>query len=326
MARANAGGATAVFAGVSMHGNDSTWGEAIAAVAAADAVVLALGTDTTVAQEGGDRGDGIGLPGLQAQFGVAVLRAAAAANVPVVLVLLHNLPVSFDELVQPAGAGFKPVDAIVDAWAPMTYADEVAAALFGRSNRWGRATMTIYPKAYADAISIFEYSMTKPPGRSYRYYDGSVGAPLISFGAGLSYSTFDVQCSGGLPAGAAAVQISCTVSNVAGPDGDEVLMVFHRPGAGVVARVNGAHPLPLRALVGFERVSAGAGAAAPVSFELPVAEALGYVNADGLTVLYPGTHFLDVSDGGAANVTITVVLEGAADVVAKRPPRPAGLT
>ena len=75
-----------------------------------------------------------------------------------------------------------------------------------------------------------------------------------------------------------------------------------------------------------ERVSAAAGAAAPVSFELPVAEALGFVNEDGATVLYPGTHFLDVSDGGGVNnVTIAVVLEGPADVVAKRPPRPAGM-
>jgi len=48
------------------------------------------------------------------------------------------------------------------------------------------------------------------------------------------------------------------------------------------------------------------------------------VNEDGATVLYPGTHFLDVSDGGVANVTIAVVLEGV-DVVVKRPPRPAGM-
>ena len=59
-------------------------------------------------------------------------QTAAAAKVPVVLLLLHNLPVSFDELV---GA-----DAIVDAWAPLAYADTVAAALFGDVNRWGKAT------------------------------------------------------------------------------------------------------------------------------------------------------------------------------------------
>ena len=319
---ANAGGTVATFSGVSMKGNDSSWGAAIAAVAAADAVVLALGTDTSVAQEGGDRGDGIGLPGLQGAFGVAVLRAAAAANVPVVLLLLHNLPVSFDELVAPAGAGFKPVDAIVDAWAPMTYANEVAAALFGKTNRWGKATMTIYPKAYADTIALSEYSMTKPPGRSYKYYDNSAGVPLIGFGEGKSYSTFDVACRGALAPGEPTVHISCNISNVFGPDGDEVLLVFHRPSAATVARVAGAHPLPLRALVGFERVSVAAGAAAPVNFEISVAEALAFVNEDGASVLYPGLHFLDVSNGNGANVTIPVVLEAPRAVTVKSPPRP----
>jgi beta-glucosidase-like glycosyl hydrolase len=314
LAAANAGGVTVALPGVTMHGNDSSWGAALAAAAAADVVVLALGTDRSVAGEGNDRGDGIGLPGLQASFGVAVLAAAAAAKVPVVLLLLHNLPVSFDELV---GA-----DAIVDAWAPLAYADTVAAALFGDVNRFGKATMTVYPKAYADAVSLFDFSMSKPPGRSYKYYDGSVGAPLIAFGTGGSYSTFAVACALAPPAAppALALAIACNVSNVAGPAGDEVLMVYHRPSAAIVARVGGAHPLPLRALVGFDRVSVAAGATAPLALSLPVDEACAFVNEDGATVLYAGTHFLDVSNGNGANITLTVELP--ADRVVKSPPRP----
>ena len=123
---------TTAIANANVGGTTVTVGEAIAAVATSDAVILTLGTDTSVAQEGGDRQDGIGLPGLQGPFGVAVLHAAAAAKVPVILLLLHNLAVSFDELVLPANATYKPVDAIVDAWSPMTYADEVAAALFAQ--------------------------------------------------------------------------------------------------------------------------------------------------------------------------------------------------
>ena len=319
---ANAGGATAVYAGVTMSGNDSSWSDAIAAVGAADAVILALGTDTTVAAEGRDRADGIGLPGLQAAFGVAVLEAAAARGVPVVLVLLHNLPVSFDELVAPATATFKPVDAIVDGWALMNYADELAAALFGQRNRWGRATMTIYPKAYAAAVDLFSYSMPLAPGRSYKYYDGSLGEPLIKFGEGLSYSTFSVACAGGLAPGAAAVAISCNVTHAGGPGGDEVLMAFHRPSAETVARVGGAHALPLRALVGFERVAVAAGAVVPVAFALPADEALGFVDENGATVVYPGLHFIDVSDGAGANVTVSVTVPGAAARVERAPPRP----
>ena len=48
MRAANAGGATVNFNGVSMRGNDTSWGAALAAVAATDVVILALGTDTSV--------------------------------------------------------------------------------------------------------------------------------------------------------------------------------------------------------------------------------------------------------------------------------------
>ena len=318
---ANAGGVTTVVAGVSMLGNDSSWGAAIAAVGAADTVVLALGSDTSVAAEGRDRADGIGLPGLQAAFGVAVLQAAAARGVPVVLVLLHNLPVSFDELVAPPRPGYKPVDAIVDAWALLGYADELAAALFGARNRWGKATLTVYPAAYAGAVDLYDYHMAKAPGRSYKYYDHSLGAPLIGFGEGLSYSNFSVACSGGLALG--AIAINCTVAVVGGAAaGEEVLMLYHRPSAETVARVSGAHPLPLRALIGFERTAAAVGAPATLAFGLALEEALGFVDATGATVVYPGLHYLDVCNGAGANVTLSVQVPGEAARTVRSPPQP----
>ena len=314
---ANAGGKTVVIEGVQVKANDSSWGAAIAAVATSDVVILALGTDRSVAAEGSDRSDGIGLPGVQGQFGSAVLAAAAQSKARVVLLLLHNLPVSFDELAD-------GVDAIVDAWAPLAYSDTIAAALFGRINRWGKATMSILPKAYANAVSLFDYSMTRPPGRSYRYYDGSVGAPLIAFGKGKSYSTFAVTCDGGgvVAPGALSVHIECSVRNTAGPDGDECLLIYHRPSAAIVAHVAGAHPLPLRALVGFDRVSIPAGGVSSLAFDLPLTEALGFVDATGATVLYPGEHLLDVSNGNGANITLVVTLDAPRAVRVRVPPPP----
>jgi beta-glucosidase-like glycosyl hydrolase len=330
----NVGGKTVTFSGVSMKSNDTSWSEAIASVANSDVVILALGTDTSVAAEGKDRSDGIGLPGLQGQFGVAVLQAAKSANVPVVLLLLHNLPVSFDELVLSGNSTYKPVDAIVDAWAPMTYANEVAGALFGKYNRWGRATMTVYPKAYADQISIFEYSMTKFPGRSYKYYDtSSVGIPLISFGTGLSFSTFNSTCTCGYKIGDPSISITCNVKNTAGPDGDEVLMIYHRPSSDIISRVNNAHPLPLKALVDFQRVSISAGNIETVQFNIPIEEALGFINEDGATALYPGTHYFDICNGNTGNITLAIVFETLNTsskeskeskdgvIITKRPPR-----
>lgn len=82
-------------------------------------------------------GAGIGLPGLQAAFGAAVLAAAGSGKL-VVLLIVSSFPVSFDSLAGPAPA-------IVLAYTPAFGAPAVAAALFGE-NRWGRATLSVYPE------------------------------------------------------------------------------------------------------------------------------------------------------------------------------------
>jgi len=101
-AAANAGGSTLVVEGVSMRGNDTSWGAALAAAAAADAVVLALGTDRSVACEGTDLKQ-ISLPGLQSAFAKAVV-AAAKPGTPLVFLLVSSFPIAFDELVEDVDA------------------------------------------------------------------------------------------------------------------------------------------------------------------------------------------------------------------------------
>ena len=163
-------------------------------------------------------------------------------------------------------------------------------------------------------------AVSAAPGRSYKYYDGSVGEPLISFGEGQSFSTFAVACAGGLSPDRATVDILCNVSNIAGPDGDEVLMAFHRPSAGVVGLVGGRHPLPLQALVGFERVTVAAGGRGSVALSLPVSSALVFVNEVGASALYEGLHFIDISNGNGANQTFAI--EVATTAVVRTPPLP----
>ena len=247
---------------------------------------------------------------------------AAAKSVPVVLLLVHNLPVSFDALL----AAPTPPAAIVDTWAPTTNSGALAELLFGKVNKWGRATLTVYPLAYQNAVSL--YDMGNAPtstnaGRSYRYYSGRAGAPLVRFGEGLSgYSTFTLACArmgGGDPG---VVEVGCNISHTGGPAGDEVLMVFHRPGADVVKRVADAHPLPLLALRDFGRLSLPAGGVAGFTFALPVNKSLAFVNAAGASVVYAGTHYIDVFNGNTQNVTITVEIAGEGARVVRAPPLP----
>jgi beta-glucosidase-like glycosyl hydrolase len=334
---ANVGGMTTVVLGVQMLRNDSSWAAALAAVDGADAVILSLGTDRSVAGEGSDRAD-IGLPGVQEPFALAVLERAASASppVPVVLLLVHNLPCSFDALLAPARAGFAPPAAIVDTWAFTSHGDMLARLLFGAANGFGRAALTVYPHAYQDAVDLLDMSMTPRPasatqaasaGRSYRYYDGSAGAPLVRFGEGLSgYSTFGLACSSDaatIPAGG-ALAIACNVTHAGGLAGDEVLMVFHRPGADVVAAVGDAHPLPLSALRDFARAAVPLGGTASINFSIDANASLCFTNQVGAQVLYPGTHLLDVWNGNANNFTVAIVVQtpGNSPLVLQTPPLP----
>jgi len=82
---------------------------AVAAAQAADVVILALGINSEVAQEGQDRGN-ISLPGAQ----MALAQAVLAVGKPTVVVLITGAQLGIDEIV---GAS-KPQLAIVNAGAP----------------------------------------------------------------------------------------------------------------------------------------------------------------------------------------------------------------
>ena len=280
---------------------------------AADAIVLTLGSDRSVAEEGGDLGS-IALPGPQSAFAQAVL-AAAGPSKPVILVLVSSFPLSFEELIP-------SLSAVVLAYNPGFGASAVAAALFG-ANRWGRSVFTHYPANYPAAVALNDFSMVPSasnPGRTYRYYNGAVGPLSITVGQGLSYSALAVACSGS-GSGSGVLTVACNVSCTAGPPGDQVLQVFHRAGPDVVARVAGAHPIPRLTMHGVQRLALGGeGASASVLFTLPEGATLGLVNATGARMLYAGSHFLDVWDGSANNVTLTFTV--AEDSAVSVPPTP----
>lgn len=129
------------------------------------------------------------------------------------------------------------------------------------------------------------YDMSKSPGRTYKYYDGT---PLFRFGHGLSLTTFSFSCELMKPR-----QVLCSVRNTGARTGDEVLQVYHR--ATDIGKV--AHPLPRRALVEFCRLSDIAeGGTATASFHLSD-DMFKVVNQMGKRVMYPGKHDIIVSRG-----------------------------
>jgi hypothetical protein len=103
--------------------------------------------------------------------------------------------------------------------------------------------------------------------------------------------------------------VAVVVANTGRVAGDEVVMVFHSAGRDVRARIGDSHPVPAKALVGFERVRLEAGEQTTLRFDLQRG-ALELVNASGLRHLYPGSHTLLFSRGHGADVAINVTAVG----------------
>lgn len=282
----------------SNHG-DKCIPEALALVDSADAVVLALGIDGNIEHENVDRPD-TAPPGLQTPFAQRVLSKAATVGKPVILVMAGIGTLAIDDLMSSSGG---PA-AIVEAFAPGHTAVALAESLFGVHNRWGKMPVTVYPHSYIKEQPMTNYDMAAPPGRTYKYYRGRA---LFKFGEGLSYTNFSLTCraTGSL---APPLTASCDVTNTGDRTGDEVVMVYHVAGAAVRAAATKTHPVPLRSLVGFERVTLGAGTTQTIHFPPFERKSFELVNADGNRTLYPGEHSLVFSRGHGAEVAVNVTL------------------
>ena len=277
--------------------NASGVAAALDAVRWADATVLVLGITRDQEHEGTDRAD-TKLPGLQPSFALQVLGAAAGR--PVVVVLCNGGILSIDDLVAPAPA-------IVEAFNPLDHGTRaVAALLFGDENRWGQLPVTIYPANYtaeldAAGAGIANYEMAKAPGRSYRYY---TGVPLFPFGHGLSYSSFALACA---REGTTGLAFECTVTNTGDRGGDRAVLAFHRPGDAVRRAAGARHPVPLRRLVGFERLSVAKEGVGRAAFAFD-ADDLALTAEDGSRRVYEGGHELVFALGDGQEVVVGVRL------------------
>lgn len=289
-------GVVTTAAGVDIDSNRTDgMEEALSLAQAADVVILALGIDKSVEGEGHDRPSSR-LPGQQEAFATQVL----ALGKPTVVVLVNGGALAIDALLEVdrrgAAMAAVPPFALVEAFNPNTIgATALAELLFGRINSWSKLPYTIYPAAFDGLVRTDNFAMSAGVGRTYRYWSGP--APLFPFGFGLSYTPFALNCQAPyaevvhLPA-----TFECVVTNVGRREGDEVVLLYHQPTDEV--RRMADHALPLRRLVGFERVSVapGAKAASTVWFHV-TQDMLALATAAGGSRVYPGRHELRFSRG-----------------------------
>jgi len=275
--------------------------EALECAKSADVAVLVLGTPTRtelrdgnagiMEDEGTDRSD-ITLSPAQEQL----LKAVCSTGKPVVLVLTGGSTIAV-----PWAAEHVP--AIVESWFGGEFAGAaVADVLFGDYNPGGRLPMTCY-KSMDQLPEFTDYSMDN---RTYRYFKGE---PLYPFGYGLSYTKFGysgLTLSKKSARAGQNITVSAQVQNAGKKAGDEVVEVY-------LTDVKASAPVPIRKLVGFQRVSLSPGEKKQVTFEITPKQ-MAYIDANGSSVLEPGRFKITVggSQGDAVSRKLgaTPVLQG----------------
>jgi len=263
--------------------------EAVSVASKADAVVAVLGLSSTLEGEempvdvpgfiGGDRIE-IGLPAPQEEM----LKRLHALDKPLVLLLLSGSALAINWAAE-------HVPAIVEAWYPGQAAGEaIADVLFGDYNPAGRLPVTFY-KSVDDLPPFEDYDME---GRTYRYFQGE---PLFPFGYGLSYTEFtygDLQLSAKTVTldetnlSEPVLTASVEVKNVGQRAGDEVVQLY-------LSDLEASVPVPVRQLVGFERVHLEPGETRRVTFGLAPRQ-LSLIDDEGRRIIEPGE--LQVAVGG----------------------------
>lgn len=241
---------------------------AATAARAADVALVFVGTTAAVEHEGRDR-TSLGLPGQQE----ALVKAVLAANPRTVVVQMSAGPLTVPWLAE-------HVPAMLQAWWPGEEGGRaIADVLFGDVNPAGRLPHTVYasetqvpPQDQYDISQGFTYMFLR-------------GAPLFSFGHGLSYTEFaysNLQLSTDTLPAAAALTVTVDVKNTGTRAGDEVAQLYIRHADSRVKR-------PALELRGFQRLALQPGEKQTVTFHLPAGRLAYWDETRRQFVVEPGT-------------------------------------
>ncbi|HEY0729222.1 MAG TPA: glycoside hydrolase family 3 C-terminal domain-containing protein, partial [Pyrinomonadaceae bacterium] len=223
---------------------------------------------------GGDRTE-ISLPKTQE----TLLKAVMATGKPVVVVLLSGSALAVNW-------ANDNVPAILAAWYPGGEGGTaIADVLFGDYNPAGRLPVTFY-KSVDQLPPFTDYSMQ---GRTYRYFKGE---PLYPFGYGLSYTTFgygNLRFEKRAVAAGEAVKVSVDVTNAGDREGEEVVQLY-------LTDTQASAPVPIRTLVGFDRISLKPREKRTVTFTIAPRQ-MSLIDDKGKRVIEPGEFSVSVGGG-----------------------------
>jgi beta-glucosidase len=295
-------------------GSEEQMSEAVKAAEQSDVAILALGENAPeMTGEAGSRAF-LGLPGKQEQL----LEKVAATGKPVVLLIFSGRPLTLPW-------AFEHVPAVVAAWFPGLQAGPaLVRTLFGEANPRGRLVVS-WPRSvgqeplYYDALNTGrptrDVDLTRPPRNAdekyvSRYIDEQ-DSPQFPFGFGLSYTTFryenpaidkttlsaknlNDELHARERSANTVLNVSAEITNTGTRAGEETVQLYLRLQGTSVA-------LPVRALVGFQRISLAIGETKKVNFPLG-AEAFAFWNDQNNFAAEPARVTLWVSPDSSRGV------------------------
>ena len=246
-------------AGVTADADDAALlDEAVAVARDAGTVLLFLGLPAPDESEGYDRTH-LGIPANQ----VAVLRAVAAVNARVVVVLANGSAVSVEWQDDAA--------AVLETWlGGQAGGSAVADLLLGVRNPSGKLAETI-PHRVEDTPAFGNFPGDNGHVRygegvliGYRWYDTRLVDVAYPFGHGLSYTTFgysDVAATVSGEGAGSTVEVTATVTNTGPVAGAETVQVYVGDPDAAVLR-------PTRELKAFAKVALEPGESRTLAFTL----------------------------------------------------------
>lgn len=272
--------------------------EALDLATTSDVVVAVVGEASEMSGEAASRTD-ISIPASQKKL----IQALVKTGKPVVLVLMSGRPLTIEE-------EFNLPVSILQVWHPGIEAgNAVADVVFGDYNPSGKLTAT-WPRNVGQIPIYHSIKNTGRPAPTEAFekfksnYLDVKNAPLLPFGYGLSYTSFEysnINLSKKEIAQGEDVTVSVTVKNTGNFDGEEVVQLYLRD---VVRSITP----PMRQLKGFKKVFIKKGETKKVDLVL-TADDLKFYNSNLDFVAEPGDFELFIGANSNAQLKATLTLK-----------------
>ncbi len=266
---------------------------AVSAAADADVALVVVGDRAGLFGRGtvgeGNDVESLELPGVQRELVEAVVRTGT----PTVVIVLSGRPYAIDWAVE----GPDAPAAVLQAFFPGEEGGRaIAAVLSGRVAPSGHLPVSLPRSAGAQPFSYLHPLLGGPSDVT-----SADSTPILPFGHGLSYTTFErseLEADQAVAAGA-EFEARVTVRNTGDRTGIDLVQLYARDVFASVTR-------PVAQLLGYARVTLEPGEEAVVALQVPTAR-LAFTGRDGVRIVEPGDVELWVGPSCVERETATAI-------------------